>query len=78
MSEIAIDPPVGLFGVVMKVKTGLCCLICACASFTLSEKSAFRTPSIHAVPVTLAISGCIEYEGVKPRATPLPKAKKMD
>ncbi|CAB4371641.1 unannotated protein [freshwater metagenome] len=78
ISEIRTALPVGLFGVVMNVKVGRRDSICTAAASLSRVKSLRRVPSIHGVAVTFAIKGCIEYEGVKPRADLRPKARKID
>ena len=60
----------GLFGVVRKTNPGRRSLIPAMAASRLNEKSLDRGIGIHFFPTDLEISGCMEYEGSKPMASP--------
>ncbi|CAB4559848.1 unannotated protein [freshwater metagenome] len=78
ISAIESEFPVGLLGVVIKVRDGALSPISFLATSISSEKSSRREPLRHSHPITRAIKGCIEYEGVNPIAPDLPNARKSD
>ena len=65
--------PVGLFGEQTKTMSGWNTRTWALALLRAELEAAVRCPSSQPVPVALASSGCIEYDGENPMAVrPLP------
>ena len=66
MTSRPIEVPVGLFGVQRKTMSGSTRATSAATVSASRVKSSLRSALSQLAPVPVVISGCIEYDGVKP------------